>query len=100
MELSIANISIDILTALLYMMVCAKGITAIYHNHLSFRDKAYITLFVIIGLLYIFQTILQVPTGMSSSPALWNVINGLHVFVAFSIVTLLSKNSRIHESTN
>ena len=97
MELSLANISVDILTAFLYGGVCARGMIALYHNHLSIRDKAYIAIFVVIGFLYIFQTLIQIPTGASSSPAIWNIINGLHVFAAFSIVTLLAKSSTRHE---
>lgn len=93
MELSPTNISIDILTALIFLFVCARGLIALYHNHLSWRNKTYIFLFIVIGLLYVFQTIMQIPEGMSSSPALWNVINGIQVFLALSIVTLLAKES-------
>lgn len=100
MELSIANISVDILTAIIYGVVCVRGLVALYYNHLTFRDKAYILLFVVIGLLYIFQTLVQIPTGTSSSPAIWNVINGLHVFAALSIVTLFAKNSEYEKTTH
>lgn len=96
MELSPTNISIDILTALIFLLVCARGIIALYLNHLEIRNKIYIFTFVVAGALYIFQTIMQIPQGVSSSPLIWNIINGIHAFLAISIVTLLSKN-RQHE---
>lgn len=91
MELSVTNISIDILTAILYIIVIQRAFMAIYHNHLPLRNKIYIGLFLLTALLYIFQTLIQIPTGVSSSPAIWNVINGIQVFIAISLVTLLSK---------
>lgn len=91
MELSVNNISIDILTSIIFIIAIWRGIVALYYNDLSLRSKLYIAIFALSSLLYVYQSITQLMTGQVASFAIWNVINGIHAFTAISIITLLAK---------
>lgn len=99
MELTATNLSIDILTSFIFLIATWRGVVAMYFNHLNFRDKAYIFLFTVSSGLYVFQTIMQTQTGYSASTTVWNVINGIHAFLALSIITLLSKKQNNEKVT-
>lgn len=91
MELSPTNISIDLLIAVLYTVAVWRGIVALYLNHLLLRNKIYIACFVALGCLYLFQTTIQLITGNTAIIWIWDIINGISVFLTLSIVTLLAK---------
>lgn len=93
MELTATNMSIDILTSLIFALATYRGLIALYVNNLTLRDKLYIGIFTLASLLYVFQTVTQAQTGMVASTTIWNIINGIHAFLAFSIVTLLAKKN-------
>lgn len=93
MELTATNMSIDILTSLIFALAAYRGLIALYVNHLTLRDKLYIGIFTLSSFLYVFQTIIQTQTGMIASTVVWNVINGMHAFLAISVITLLAKKN-------
>lgn len=99
MELTANNMSIDILTAVIFSVAIWRGVVALYLNHLDLRDKIYIGLFTFAAVLYVYQTLMQVQTDMSSNPEIWNIVNGIHAFLALSIITLLSKKSTHEHNT-
>lgn len=96
MELTGTDFSIDILTAIIFLLVIFRGLTNIYLNHLSFRAKAYTTLFVIAGGIYVFQAIYQMVTNTFAPNFLYDLMNGINCFLAISIVTLLAKREDGH----
>lgn len=92
MPLSPTDISIDILVMLIWWLAIYRSIWSIVVNNIPFRWKVYLGIFVTIGTLYSFQTILQIMTHQSAIIWVWDIINALTMFMALTMSTSLFRN--------
>jgi len=81
--LSPTDISIDILVMCIYWIAAYRAGLSLAYNHLPFRHKIYLILFLLISGLYTFQTYYQLVHDSIAPVPVWDAINGINVLVAF-----------------
>ena len=94
MILSPTDISIDILVVLLWWLVIYRSISSIIINNISFRWKVYLAGFSAVGILFTFQTILQIQTGVNAIVWVWDILNVITMFMGLTMSTALFRQGK------
>lgn len=94
MILSPTDISIDILIMAIWWLAIYRAIWSIIINHIPFRWKVYLAGFAIVGILYTFQTILQILTGYTAIVWVWDIVNAVTMFMGLTMSTALFRQGK------
>lgn len=94
MNLSPTDISIDILVMLFWWLIIYRSVVSIIVNNIPFRWKIYLVGFIVVGCLFTFQTILQVLTQASAIIWVWDILNGVVMFMGLTMSTALFRQGK------
>lgn len=72
---------------LIFILAIMRGVKALFENNLTMRQKIFISTFMVIGMLFSFQTFYTILSGGRAPTVVWDIINYLTALVALAYIS-------------